>query len=285
MNTILVTGATGNVGAHVVRALQTRGASVRAFVRDADAAAAKLGGVELAVGDFADPLSLQYAMVGVDRVFLTSADGPNKVAHETAVIDAAAVAGVQQIVKLSTIGAQIGSPLPGANWHGQIEHHLAQSGVPATVLQSTFFMTNLLMMAEHVRSTGQLSVPTNNGRVAMIDPRDIGAVAATTLTTAGHTGHTYLLTGEEAISFAQIAQALSEATGRTVTFANLPEEIAPIALAGAGPEWLVTQLLGVFALIRQGAMAQTSPHVRMLTGHDPRAIADFAHDYARAFGG
>ena len=121
MSTILVTGATGNVGAHVVRELRRRGSSVRALVRDAAVAAAALGDVDLAVGDFGDPSSLRRAMHGVDRVFLTSADGPDKVAHESVVIDAAAAGWVQQIVKLSTVHARSGSPLPTFDWHGRIE--------------------------------------------------------------------------------------------------------------------------------------------------------------------
>src|SRR5687767_6955201 len=100
---ILVTGATGNVGSQVVRELRGRDVSVRAFVRSPDKAAEKLGDdVELAVGDFSDSESLRRAMRGVTAVFVTSADGPQKVEHETAVIDAASAADASSIVKLST---------------------------------------------------------------------------------------------------------------------------------------------------------------------------------------
>jgi uncharacterized protein YbjT (DUF2867 family) len=286
MNKILVTGATGNVGTHLVRELQTRRAPVRAFVRDRDAAIAKLGDVELTIGDFADPAALRRALVGVDRVFLTSADGPQKVAYETAVIDAAAAAGVQLIVKLSAIGARVGSALPAFDWHGEIEEYLARSGVPAVVLQSSFFMSNLLMTAGRVANTGQLGAPSNGAKVSMIDPKDVAAAAAAVLTTSGHEGRTYELTGDEAITFDDVAQALAESIGRPVEFVNVPEEAAPAAFQGGGrPEWLVSQLLGVFELIRQGAYTRTNESVRALTGRDPRTIADFACDHAKAFGG
>jgi uncharacterized protein YbjT (DUF2867 family) len=112
MTKVLVTGGTGTVGAHLVRELCERGAAVRAFVRDPERAAARLGpGVELVAGDFADRASVRRAMQGVDRVFLTSADGPDQVAHETAVVDAAASAWVQRVVKLSFLGAELGSPI------------------------------------------------------------------------------------------------------------------------------------------------------------------------------
>lgn len=258
MTKVLVTGATGNVGTQVVRELQARGASVRAFVRDPNAAAARLGDVELAVGDFGDPDALRRTLVGVDQVFLTAADGPQKVAHETAMIDAAAAAGVERIVKLSAIGAQVGSALPAFGWHGEIEAHLERSSVPSVVLQSSFFMTNLLMVAGRVATMGQLGAPSNDARVAMIDPKDVAAAAAAVLADNGHEGRTYQLTGGEAITFADVAQALSGAIGRPVEFVNVPEEAAPAAFQGAGPEWLVKQFLGVFELIRQ-ALARRPP--------------------------
>jgi uncharacterized protein YbjT (DUF2867 family) len=285
MNKILVIGATGNIGTHLVRELKARNAPVRAFVRDRDAAIAKLGDVELAVGDVADPDALRRALVGVDRVFLTCADGPHKVANEVAVIDAAAAAGVQLIVKLSTIGARVGSALPAFDWHGQIEAHLARSAVPAVVLRSSFFMSNLLMTAGRVANMGQLGAPANGAKVSMIDPKDVAAAAAAVLTTSGHVGRTYELTGSEAITFDHVARALAESIGRHVEFVNVPEEAAPAAFQGAGPEWLVAQLLGVFELIRQGAYTRTSESVRVLTGRAPRTIADFARDHVKAFGG
>ena len=123
--------------------------SICVFVRDPAKAAEKLGdGVELAAGDFSDTASLHRALKGVDHLFLTSADGPQKVAHETAMIDAAAAAGVSQVVKLSTLGAQVGSPLPPFDWHGRIEQHLWRSEVPAVVLRASFYMSNLLGAAE-----------------------------------------------------------------------------------------------------------------------------------------
>ena len=149
MMRVLVSGATGNVGSRVVQELRGRGVSIRAFVRDPAKAAEKLGdGAELARGDFSDTASLHRALKGVDHLFLTSADGPQKVAHETAVIDAAAAAGVSQVVKLSTLGAQVGSPLPPFDWHGRIEQHLCRSEVPAVVLRASFYMSNLLGAAE-----------------------------------------------------------------------------------------------------------------------------------------
>ncbi len=108
MKKMLVTGATGNVGSLVVRELQGRGISVRAFVRDPDKAAAMLDdGVELVFGDFSNPESVRRALEGVEGVFLACANDPRQVEYETGVIDAARQAGVMRIIKLSALGAEI----------------------------------------------------------------------------------------------------------------------------------------------------------------------------------
>jgi len=259
MTRILVTGATGNVGTHVVRELRARGADVRAFSR--------------AVGNFDDPASLRRALDGVDRVYLCAADGPAKVRHETAVIDAAAEHGVDRIVKLSAQHADRASAVPAYGWHGEIEAHLHQSGVPAVILRPAFFMTNLLM----VTGSGTLPSPTAGRRVAMIDIRDVAAVAAVTLLEDGHTGRTYDLTGPAAITFAEVADALS------VRFLDLTEEQARPRFENAGlPDWLAAQLAGVFAVIRAGGFERVTGHVRAITGRPARDISDFAASLAPA---
>ena len=285
MAPVFVTGATGNVGAQVVRELQGRGVPVRAFVRDPDQAAQKLGGgVDLAVGDFADTASVRRALAGVERAFLTSADGPQKVEQETAVIDAAAAAGVQRIVKGSTILAEAGSPLPPFDWHGRIEEHLRRSAVPFVILQASFYMTNLLMSAAQIQTQGQLFAPAGAGKIAMIDPRDVAAVAAVALTTDGHEGRTYVLTGPEAITYQQVAAHLSAATGRRIEFVDVPDEALRQGLVAAGmPDWLVQHLVALFPLLRQGAAAPTTDTVRALTGRAPRTFAEFARDHAALF--
>src|SRR5262245_21266159 len=137
MSKVLVTGATGNIGTHVVDILQRRGVPLRAFSRDAAAAARKLGGADVASGNFTDSASIARALNGVDLVLLSSSNHPEQAAHEAAVIDAAAAAGVKRIVKLSTISAQIGSSSAFFDAHGQAEQHLRASGVPAVILQSS----------------------------------------------------------------------------------------------------------------------------------------------------
>jgi uncharacterized protein YbjT (DUF2867 family) len=278
--TVLVTGATGNVGSAVVAELRRRGAKVRAFVRQPTETLAD--DAEIAIGDFDDPASIRAALAGVDRVFIASADGPRKVAHEAAVIDAAA--DVEVIVKASTIGAEAGAPLPPFDWNGRSEEHLRRSGIPAVVLRSSFYMTNLLAVAEPVRAQHILPAPAGDGRIAMIDPLDVGAVAAAVLTGHGHAGRTYELTGPEAVGYRDVAAELARVTGAHVEYVDVPPAAAREGLvASAMPDWLVQHLDGAFAKFRAGEFAATTDTVAVLTGRPPRSIADFLADHADAF--
>jgi len=283
---ILVTAATGNVGSQVVRALADRGAPFRALVRDAERARGVLGGgVDLVQGDFADAGSIRSALEGVERLFLASANHPDQVSHEATVIDAAAAAGVAAVVKLSAVSAHPESSGPFQAGQGRIEEHLRRSGLPAVVLQPNYYMSNLLQSAESVRREGRLFAPLGDARIAMIDPRDVGEAAAAALTEPGHEGQTYLLSGPEAITYGQVAEELSAATGRLVEFVDVPEEGARQGMTAAGlPEWFVEGLLGVYRALREGVGERTSDEVLRLTGHPPRGFDAFARDHSGAFG-
>lgn len=283
--TVLVTGATGNVGSQVVRELRERGVPVRAFVRDRDKATAVLGeGVDLAVGDFSEPESIGRALEGVERVFLACGNVPGQVEYERRAIDAAKAAGVARIVKLSAAGAAVDSPLLFPRWQGEIEQHLRESGLPAVVLHPSNYTTNLLAAAEPVRQTGKLFAPAGAARVAFIDPRDVAAAAATTLTEDGHEGKTYLLTGPEAITYQRVAEYLSEATGCTIEYVDIPDEAARQGMIDSGtPAEVADFLVLLFGALRDGIAAQITDVVRTLTGSEPRDFSAFARDNAALF--
>jgi uncharacterized protein YbjT (DUF2867 family) len=286
MQKILVTGATGNVGSRVVHELRGRGVPVRAFVRDTDKAVAMLGDdVELAIGDFGDPGSIQAALDGVDGVFLACSNQPQQVEYENRVIDAAEEAGVRRIVKLSALGTGIGSPVAFWDWHARIEDHLRRSGVPFVILRPTFSMANLLASAEAVQYTGKLFVPAGDAGISMIHPHDVGAVAAVALIEDRHEDETYTLTGPEAIAFGEVAANLSEATKREIEYLNVPDEAALEGMTEQGlPDFVAAQIVTVFGMLRGGAQERTTDTVRSLTGHEPRSFAEFAREHALLFG-
>ena len=170
---ILVIGATGTVGSEVVRQLVATGERPRALVRDPATARQRLGDqVEHVVGDLDRPETIAAALAGVDRVFLLTTQSSRQPEWERAVIGAAARAGVGQLVKLSVFRADEQSPLQVARQHGKAEQVLAQSGLAATILRPVFFMQNLLAMVHD----GAIATAAGDGRVAMVDARDIAAV-------------------------------------------------------------------------------------------------------------
>jgi uncharacterized protein YbjT (DUF2867 family) len=285
---VLVTGATGNVGAQVVRVLGERGVATRAFVRDPGKATSMFGGdVELAVGDFADPESLRRALHGVDRLFLACGNVAGQVEYECAAIDAAKAAGVSGVVKLSSPDPAVDSPLIFDRWHGEIERHLVSSGLPWVLLRPRTYMTNLLAYAETIRQTGTLFAPAGAARITFVDPVDVGAAAAAALVDDGHEGSSYTLTGPEAIGFERIARELSELApaGDRVEYVDIPDDAARAALLDAGlPGFVADFVVGVFQSQRTGSMSETTDAVRALTGREPRTIGQFLRAHATAFG-
>jgi uncharacterized protein YbjT (DUF2867 family) len=284
---VLVTGATGTVGAHVVRALRDRGVSARALVRDPDRAVDVLGAdVELAVGDFADRGSLDRALRGIDRLFLACGNVPAQVELECAAIDAAQAARVGRVVKLSGPHPAADSPVSFERGHHEIEGHLLAAGLPSVVLRPYAYMTNVLMLhAQAVRATGTLFAPVGDGEIAFVDPRDVAAVAATALVEEGHAGWTYRVTGPEPLSYERVARELSAATGRPIAYVDVPAEAARDGMLQAGlPEPVADAILAVYAAQRAGAMAGITDTVATLTGREPATFARFAREHAAAFG-
>jgi uncharacterized protein YbjT (DUF2867 family) len=256
MTRVLVTGATGTVGSRVLAQLRERDVPVRAFARG-------LG------GDFDDAATIRAALDGVTAVFLAAPNGPRQLAHETAVIDAAVAAGVQRIVKLSAIGAEVGSPVPFWDCHGRVEADLRACGVSAAILRSSFFMTNIDVAAP------ELYLPGAGARVAMIDPDDVAAAAAAARCD-GATG-THELTGPASLTFDEVADVLSEVTGRAVGFVPVPDEAAREAMVAQGlPAPAAAGIVSVFAQLRAGAHERVTGEVRALVGREPRSFLDHA---------
>jgi uncharacterized protein YbjT (DUF2867 family) len=182
---ILVTGATGHIGSELVRLLAGQGAPARALVHSPDKATViQRLGLEVAVGDFEQPDSLDAAMAGCDHLLLLAPSSPSP-QQEYNVIDAARRAGVAHVVKVSFLGADPDAREVFHRRHGQIEQYLAQSGLAHTVLQPNYFMQNFLMSAPSVAGQGVLYGMTGQGRTSYIDTRDVAAAAAQVLTSPG----------------------------------------------------------------------------------------------------
>ena len=284
---ILVTGATGNVGGAVITNLVSMGAAVRALVRDeSKAQGLKHAGVEVVVGELEKPETLDAAFSGVDKVFLLTPVSPNAVTQASNGIAAARRAGRLYIVRMSAVKASHQSPSRISRLHADTEDELKASGLPYTILKPHFFMQNTMMAAQSVASEGRVFMPVKNGKLGIIDIRDIGEVAAKVLTSEGHQGNTYTLTGPASISFHDVAAGLSKALGKEVKYVDVPLEAGRDAMLGMGfPEWVADGYIEYFKAYSEGYGDLVTADVEEIIGRAPRSYETFARDFAQVFGG
>jgi len=285
---ILVTGATGLNGRELVARLSTRGVPVRALVRTPSKAEAlaSLPGVEIVAGDMARPETLASALSGVDRAMLISSSDPMMFEVQANFIDAAARAGVKHVVKLSGIMPECDSPFRFARMHGEIERKLEESGMAYTHLRAGEFMHAYFRQVPAIIGKGMLFLPMEEARIASIDVGDIAEVAALALTSAGHEGKIYPLTGPEALTMAEVAQKLSIATGKTIRYVNVTPEDAKNAQRSAGvPEYMVDALAELYAERRRGKESVVSSAIPTLLGRSATSFAEFAAKHAAIFRG
>ena len=284
---ILIVGATGLVGSATLGQLTARGVPVRALVRGAEKAATLAGpGVETMVGDLEQPGSLDAALDGVTRALLISPLHPRQVEWQGNFVEAARRVGAVHVVKLSGLGTAPDSPLRSGRWHAQTERHIAEAGLPWTYLRPPFFMQNLLRSATAIAAQGVLVAAMQAGKIAMVDARDVAAVAVAALTLDGHVGKTYTITGPEALSFQEVAQKLAAATGRPVTYQDVPPAtMRQEMVASSLPAWLVEVRMEFATALRDSYAAAVTDTVQAVTEQPARTFDAFAHEHAALFRG
>ena len=273
---ILVIGATGTVGRLVVRQLTARGEQVRALVRDPDTARQRLGDrVQYVVGDLDRPANLTPALAAADRVFLLTRQSDRQPGQERAVVDAAVRAGVRRLVKLSVFRADERSPLQIARQHALTERAVRESGLGYTIVRPVFFMQNLPGMIRD----GAIRTAAEDGRVAMVDARDVAAVAVDALTGYGDEGRTYTVTGPQAMTFDEVAAALSRETGDPVRHVRVTPDQVRAALERNGvPTWFARDMARLQSMLAVGYEDLVTDGVRTVTGTAPHTLAEFCRD-------
>jgi uncharacterized protein YbjT (DUF2867 family) len=281
---ILVTGATGRIGTEAVRILAGEGLPARALVRDAARAPqdGSWSGVEIALGDFDRPDTLDAAMTGVDTLLLIS---PSVPAQEIAAIDGAVRQGVKHVVKITNHKATEDSPVDRRRDHARIEAHLRASGTAYTLLAPNLLMQNLFFVAPMIKQTYGFVMSAGDGRFGMVDSRDVSAAAAAVAATpAGHEGRTYLLTGPGLVTYADVAAELTRALGREIEYRRLTPDQHREGMVQAGlPEPVAASNAQVFGLIAEGDAAWLSDDVATLTGHSPRGLRTFVTEHVVVF--
>ncbi|MFJ2579713.1 NmrA family NAD(P)-binding protein [Kitasatospora aureofaciens] len=226
MTKILVIGATGNVGRHVVSSLAEGGFEVRALVRDPSRASLPEG-VEAVQGDLAAPASLGAALRGVDGAYLMWPGIP----VEPRVVELIAQH-AKRVVYLSADVADLADGEPATIFHQEIERLIRKSGLSWTFVRAIDFATNMLGWADQVRQ-GVVRWPHGQARRSLIHERDIADVAVHALTSDGHDQAKYVITGPESIPHAELARIIGEEIGREVRWEDLSPEAAREELTAA----------------------------------------------------
>jgi uncharacterized protein YbjT (DUF2867 family) len=281
----LVTGATGNIGGRVVERLIAHGERPRIFVRDEAKARTRFGAaVDIAVGDLADARALAAALEGIDALFLVNTG------HDLARLDALAAklakqARATRVVKLSALGARAsGEDTAVALWHAQGEAAIQASGVAYTFIQPVGFMSNALAWASSIKAIGRVRASTGDGRIAMIHPDDIAAVAMQALSTRQHDGQSLAITGPEALTYTEMTNKLGAAIGRSLQFESITDEQARASLLDHGlTAELADALVVLWREVRDGQVATVTSQVERVTGQKPITFDDWAAQNAAAF--
>ena len=282
---VLITGANGENGKEIVKLFAARGIAVRAMVRDSKRAdALSLPGVEIVEGNFDAPQTIRAALEGMERAFLLTPSSENAEKQQLSFVDTARQCGLKHIVKLSQLDADPNSSARFLRYHAAVEQAIQSSGLTYTFLRPNLFMQGLLNFKSTIVAQNAFYASAGEGKVSVVDVRDIAEVAVAALTQTGHEGKTYDITGPQALTHAEMAAHLSEALGRKISFVNVaPDAMRQSLLSINFPVWQADGLLEEYALWSQDEAADVASGVQEATGKAPRTFDEFARDYAPAF--
>ncbi|GLV57292.1 NAD(P)-dependent oxidoreductase [Dictyobacter sp. S3.2.2.5] len=276
---ILITGATGLTGTALVNKFRKRHEQVRILTRDAKNANMFEDdpNIEIAAGDMLKPETLDDALKDVDKTVLISpADPVAMAAMQISFINAAKKAGVRHIVKLSSLNPDKNSPARFLRMHAEIEKHLEDSGMAWTHIRPAHFMQMYLLEAATVIAQDSLFIPMDNAFIAPVDVHDIAQVLHAVLTTEGHEGKIYELSGPDSMTVNAIAAQLSRALGRTIHYVNVtPEQERQQLVMFGMPEQLADAVNELYSERRKGSESKVLLETHKLFGIQPTPFAEF----------
>jgi uncharacterized protein YbjT (DUF2867 family) len=281
--TILVTGATGRIGHHVVNQLVQRGANVRVLTRDA-AKASFPAGVEIAQGDLLDLDGLRAAFNGIRTLFLLNAVTGDEFTQAIITLNIAREAGVERVVYVSVMHADRAVNVPHFAVKSGAERMLEQMGFSATILRPAYFIDNELMIKDVILNHGVYPMPIGSKGIAMVDVRDIAEVAAIELIRRDQAPgklpiETINLVGPDTLTGPQVAGLWSDLLGRPVVYGGDDPTGFEQTMATFMPKWTAYEMrLMAERYVSDGMIPETGDVQRLtaILGRPLRNYRDFA---------
>jgi uncharacterized protein YbjT (DUF2867 family) len=276
---ILVTGGTGRVGAEVVKELQKRKAEIRLLVRTEDDRTPK--GVEVAVGDLLDPVSVQKALHGVDTLYLLNAVTPDELTQGLIAYDLAKRLKLKHIVYHSVFRVEHFKDVPHFASKLAIENALRQFDVPFTIIRPNYFSQNDATLKDPLTKASIYPMPLGDVGVSAVDIRDIAEATAIVLTSDGHTGKTYNLNGPGVLSGPKAASIWSKLLGKEIGYAGDDLDAFEEQMRKTAPSWSAFDIRMMFeGYLERGFIAEDGDleTLTKLLGHSPRRYEDFAKE-------
>ena len=280
---ILVTGGTGTVGSAVAGELVKRGAEVRVLARKQPQAGKLPGSVEVAIGDMLDPVAMEQAMRGVDKLFLLNAVSPDELTQALIAYDLARRVGLKHVTYLSVFKADQYRDVPHFASKVAVENALREFGVPYTILRPGYFFQNDARLKDALTGAGIYPVPIGTAGMAAVDVRDIAEAAAISLTADGHDGQTYDLVSSTMLTGLGVAALWSKVLGREIKYTGHDFDQFEQAMRARMPAWSAFDLRVMFEGYFERGFASTEAEVARfakLLGHAPRTYEDFATETA-----
>jgi|ERR1035441_206911 uncharacterized protein YbjT (DUF2867 family) len=276
---ILVTGGTGHVGSEVVKELQKHKADIRLLVRKEDTPTP--AGVEKAVGDLLDPVSVEKAMEGVDKLYLLNAVLPDELTQGLIAYDLAKKLKLSHVVYHSVFRVEHFKDVPHFATKLAIESALREFDVPFTILRPNYFIQNDASLKDPLTKAGIYPMPLGDVGLSVVDVRDIAEATAIVLTSGEHNGKTYNLNGPEVVSGAKAASIWSKLLGKEIRYTGHNMDAFEEQMRKRAPSWSAFDIRMMFeGYLERGFVAEDGDleTLTKLLGHAPRRYEDFAKE-------
>jgi uncharacterized protein YbjT (DUF2867 family) len=279
---ILVIGGTGHVGSEVVKELKKRDADVRVLVRKVDVKSAP--GIEMVVGDLLDPVSIEKALVGVDKLYLLNAVTPDELTQGLIAYDLAKKCKLSHVVYHSVFRVEHFKDVPHFASKFAIESAIREFGVPFTIIRPNYFFQNDASFKDLLSNLSVYPNPLGLVGISAVDIRDIAEVAAISLMSDAHFGKTYNVNGPAILSGPKAASIWSKVLGKEIKYAGDNLDTFEEQMRKHAPSWAAFDIRMMFqGYLERGFVADDGDAAALtkLLGHEPRTYEDFANETMR----